>query len=743
MKAINRILFSFLLLSSFTLMAQSPGAFNYQAVIRNNSGVSISNQAVTMDFKIRQGSINGIVVYHEQHAVNTDSRGLIALQVGNGTALLGNIKSINWNTGLYFLETSVDRGSGLTLMGTSQLVSVPFAFHANTADSLIGGVSVVEMDPVFNASLAGSITTLDTTRWGTRTVDTQIDSGGIAAYGFVAGAISSEVDGDTTNELQSLTSSSNATNRVISITGGSGTTIDVADNDNDSNNEIQILSISNDTIFLSNGGFAKLPPPPQGFDGSFNSLTNVPLHLDIDSTNDFNGSFTSLSNVPTGLSDGDDDTQLSQNQVLSFVANDGYIKTEIDGDVTNEIQVISKSGNTVSLNKSGGSFIDEVNDADSDVTNELQTLSISGNNLSISGKNTISIPSSPWTISGSNIYRLTGNVSIGTSSTSTYKLRVSGTSLFTGAMSIEDDLSIDQFIDHVGDPNSYFGFSSNDNWNLFLNGQEKVAANSNSFELKVRDIRMQDIPATSVLASSDSIVVINSSGYLKSVPQSSLVTSSPSLWSSSGSNVYRNSGRVGIGTSNPSYDLDVDGDIRVATNLYFQNGSHNTKIFRSGHNLYVNAPDGSVYLNSTFLVKGSNGYVGLGVFSPSYRLTLPNATGNSGRAQASAWLTYSDNRIKSNQSPIPYGLEDILKLNPKVYHKHSSSLQNGKLEIATEFEKELGLIAQEVYQVIPEIVSVPENPEELWALDYEKIVPVLIKAIQEQQKQIDALLKGE
>jgi hypothetical protein len=68
---------------------------------------------------------------------------------------------------------------------------------------------------------------------------------------------------------------------------------------------------------------------------------------------------------------------------------------DADADPTNEIQVLSKTGNTVTLSKTGGSFTDAVDDADADPANEIQTLSISGTSLTLSkGGQTVTLPSS-------------------------------------------------------------------------------------------------------------------------------------------------------------------------------------------------------------------------------------------------------------------------------------------------------------------------------------------------------------
>jgi len=140
----------------------------------------------------------------------------------------------------------------------------------------------------------------------------------------------------------------------------------------------------------------------------------------------------------------------------------------------------------------------------------------------------------------------------------------------------------------------------------------------------------------------------------------------------------------------------------------------------------------------TILKKGT---IGIGdIENPTYALHLPNNPYNDkGRALAYAWITYSDTRIKSQQKEIGYGLKEIMALTPKSYVQHNSKEKDGKLIIdKTSGVKTIGLIAQEVNKIIPEAVIVPEDESKsLWSMDYEKLIPVLIKGMQEQQKIID------
>jgi len=150
-----------------------------------------------------------------------------------------------------------------------------------------------------------------------------------------------------------------------------------------------------------------------------------------------------------------------------------------------------------------------------------------------------------------------------------------------------------------------------------------------------------------------------------------------------------------------------------------------------------------VTIDDTKMVLRRNGYLGLGVEVPTYRLELPNNTDPSGRAIANEWVIHSDKRIKSNIKEIHYGLEAVLELNPLSYFHHSSTTESGIIRIEKSGTTNIGLIAQHVYEVIPEVVSKPANDNsELWGISYEKLVPVLIKAIQEQQQIIEKQQTG-
>jgi hypothetical protein len=138
----------------------------------------------------------------------------------------------------------------------------------------------------------------------------------------------------------------------------------------------------------------------------------------------------------------------------------------------------------------------------------------------------------------------------------------------------------------------------------------------------------------------------------------------------------------------------------------------------------------------------TTGRVGINVTSPTFLLQLPNtATDAGGRGRANQWTTYSDGRIKTDREELPYGIDAVMQLKPLRYFHHNSTInEDGTIEILEEGEVSIGLVAEDVDNIIPEVVSVPEDlTKDLCSLDYSKLNTVLVKAIQEQQGMIAEL----
>ena len=134
------VTFILFIATTLSVAAQTPEKISYQAIIRGNNNSLVVNSNVSIKILIRQGTITGTTVYQETHTATTNNSGLVSLIIGNGTPSIGSFSAINWSQASYFIETQVDLtgGSSYTVIGASQLLSVPYALHAKTATSITG-----------------------------------------------------------------------------------------------------------------------------------------------------------------------------------------------------------------------------------------------------------------------------------------------------------------------------------------------------------------------------------------------------------------------------------------------------------------------------------------------------------------------------------------------------------------------------------------------------------------------------
>ena len=131
MKKLYTIIVAVIITSN--LFGQAPASFKYQAVLRDVSGNVRANADVSIDIAIIQGSASGSQVFIETHIETTNEFGLVNLEIGSKNTI--GFLDINWSAGPYFIKVSVDG----TEMGTSQLLSVPYALYAKTAENGFSG----------------------------------------------------------------------------------------------------------------------------------------------------------------------------------------------------------------------------------------------------------------------------------------------------------------------------------------------------------------------------------------------------------------------------------------------------------------------------------------------------------------------------------------------------------------------------------------------------------------------------
>ena len=268
-----------LVLCAASLFAQAPEKFTYQAVVRNANNTLVANAQVGVRVNILQGTATGSAVYSETHMVSSNANGLVTLNIGAGSVLHGSFANIDWADGPYFLKTDIDPNGGndYIITSTQQLLSVPYALYAKeAANSFSGDYNDLSNKPQIptvptNVSAftndAGYITNNDIP--AIPTVPTNV-----SAFTNDAGYITGYTETDPQfnawdkdyNDLINKPTIPTVPDSVSAFVNDAGYLTSFT--------EQQILSISNDTIFLTGGSFVKLPA---GFDGDYNSLTNKPV----------------------------------------------------------------------------------------------------------------------------------------------------------------------------------------------------------------------------------------------------------------------------------------------------------------------------------------------------------------------------------------------------------------------------------------------------------------------------------
>ena len=172
-----------LLIFALTINGQAPEAFKYQTVVRDATGQILANQTVTL----RMDLIQTATVYTEDHSAMTNDFGLVNLEIGRGTVVIGDFSMIDWSQSTS-IQISLDPmgGTNFQNMGTTELLSVPYALHAANA----GGDFPTDAE-------AGEMVYYDGTEWK-RTSNIHVNNDGLIGLGTDNPAVELHIsDGNT------------------------------------------------------------------------------------------------------------------------------------------------------------------------------------------------------------------------------------------------------------------------------------------------------------------------------------------------------------------------------------------------------------------------------------------------------------------------------------------------------------------------------------------------------------------
>jgi hypothetical protein len=234
------------------VFAQSPEKMSYQAVVRNSNDQLVTNKQVGMQISILQGSATGVAVYVETRTPSTNANGLINIEIGGGV----DFNTINWSDGPYFLKTESDPtgGTDYTITGTSQLLSVPYAFHAKTAETVTGTIS--ESDPFYTSSQAANITATDITNLGnlsgTNTGDQDVSTLATkTALGDSTALVRSEIP-DVSGFISSETDPVYTSGQAANITATDITNLGNLSGTNTGDQDLSTLALKSNVLEMDN-----------------------------------------------------------------------------------------------------------------------------------------------------------------------------------------------------------------------------------------------------------------------------------------------------------------------------------------------------------------------------------------------------------------------------------------------------------------------------------------------------------
>jgi len=577
-RSLTILLVGWLLFGSTNLIAQTPLGINYQGIARNADGSPLINQYIGLRVSITSGP-DGSNDYTEEHHPETNAFGLFAVVLGQGQSA-GSIGDVDWGAGNKWLQIEIDPqdNGNYLLVGTQQMMSVPYALYAaNSGKELASGFGVEITNGKINNVLPDQIINLNGT--GAATV-----SGTYPNFNIDVPGGGDDADADPTNEIQTL----NKAGTTVTLSNGGGSFLDAV-NDADSNptNEFQTVSKAGNTVTLSDGG------------GSF---TDAVDDADANATNEIQslsktGNQLNLSSGGSvnlaGYLDNTDSQNLSSgtsgtNRTINISGGTGATISVADNDnnAGNELQVLTKAGDVVSLSNGGGSFTDAVDDADANASNEIQTLSKTGNNLNLSSGGTVDLTS---------YLDNTDNQNLGFSASGTNRtLTISGGAATTISVADNDNDSANELITN----GSYI--ANNTLRITDAGGNTNIPLGTLNANLNADSNRLTNV--ADPVSSGDAMNL----GYFETKDATDYAMSIPLSYTSSGA------GDVALDLS--GFSLDKGGLISGSTIIISEAGVYAVSI--QGVSALSAGSDIEISINGTPtpIIKGLNHYMGMYLF---------------------------------------------------------------------------------------------------------------------------------
>ncbi len=253
------VVIALLIVAMLQTMGQVPQRFSYQAVLRNTDGTVLVNQAVNIKISLHKTEVAGTVVYSEVHSTTTSNVGVISLPIGGGVVENGTFASIPWNENI-FIQVDVKKTGESTYvtMGTSQILSVPYAITAGNVKEVTSSAAATTDDPIFVVKNKDGKIVFAVYQGGVRIyVDDAATKG--ARGGFAIGGITNQGKSDVLSNIMFVDSDSTRINFKENATKGArgGFAIGGITNQGKSSSNSTYFKVKKDSTYFNNTIYAQ------------------------------------------------------------------------------------------------------------------------------------------------------------------------------------------------------------------------------------------------------------------------------------------------------------------------------------------------------------------------------------------------------------------------------------------------------------------------------------------------------
>jgi hypothetical protein len=749
------ILFTGMALCALTLaFAQSPTGFNFQAVARDADGNALTNQPIIVQAGILSGSEDGELVWQENHEVSTNELGIFNLvicgdnELKSGGSATG-VDEIAWASAPHFLSLSVDPGTGSVQLPAQQLMSVPYSLVSSSIVTPLSELSIQPANPVepgqplFEVKRKDGYPVFAVYEDGVWVYTDTLESGKGAKGGFAVGGYKrTKGSGDEymrvtpdsirfyVNQDQDPSKGSKGGFAV----GGYGRKAKGITGD-------EFLHVSADSVRIYIDNDPQVKGAKGGFAvGGYNRTTKGGLQdfLNVSGQNQV-------------------EAIEGENRVIWYPRSNAFLAGN----------VLILPGDTVGINSMGVGY--QVR-AHGDYSQAFGYKAISKGNFSTAmgmeavayAENSVSLGNKSFAHGDNSFAFGTGAVAMGDFSYSFGSTGLDSAGFPVGGTVAQGDQS---FAFGLGSESHGFGsvtlgtlnrahgeFSTVIGYECFASDGHNTAMGHHSSSMGFLSTAIGSF----CTAEGHSSVAIGDRaetfgihsvalGFACLANEEGAVAIGSDVASTGITSVALGSGCKAQGEASLALGRGTTASGEFATTLGFgtkaagraslalgegieANGAHSVAI------ALANLTGMTVERDNTMAIMG--GRVGINMLDPDVALQLPNDDNPAvGSAQAYAWETYSDARIKFEQEELDYGLVEVMALQPKQYDHFAADLKEGEVVLKENHTRTIGLVAQDVRTVIPEAVTVPNDESNaLWSMDYNKIIPVLVKAIQDQQE---------